>query len=272
MSKKVIKLTEQDLEKIIKKVISEQNKYKLQPTPVTQDTFSSSGGMLTQQKQQQNAAQLSIKYPCVPLAFREAVRTLVDQGWNKYFLKTALGIIGRESDFGESQRYQFLNPLKKLGSYLGVTDTSSGFAQIKPETAKELGMSVEEINSARGALKAATRLIIQKYELVKNIGYTNEPSNVPNGTGNAKLDMAIAAYNAGNQKITKYCETNNPNLKKPCSLAGKVVDGLKVSNKEVKNYVPNFKTSRWDGVEISTHGYIQEVAKRLKGFYSCIPD
>jgi hypothetical protein len=37
----------------------------------------------------------------------------------------------------------------------------------------------------------------------------------------------------------------------------------KVSDKVVQNYIPNYKTERWDGVNISTHGYVEEVA----GYY-----
>jgi hypothetical protein len=36
----------------------------------------------------------------------------------------------------------------------------------------------------------------------------------------------------------------------------------------VPNYIPNFKTERWDWVKISSHGYISEVAQRIKT-YTC---
>ena len=69
-------------------------------------------------------------------------------------------------------------------------------------------------------------------------------------------------------KIVKYCHKSDPKLKRDCKLACKNVDGLKVLNKPEINYVPNFKTKRWDGVNISSHGYIKEVANRFKN-YNC---
>ena len=96
------------------------------------------------------------------------------------------------------------------------------------------------------------------------------------------------AFNAGGAKILRYCATNNPEIKRPCSDAGKLVEqvigapnygmiGVKdpvgrtkyrVSNTYVQNYIPNFKTIRWDNVQISSHGYIEEVASRIKK-YTC---
>ena len=81
--------------------------------------------------------------------------------------------------------------------------------------------------------------------------------------------MAISAHNLGAQKITKYCKTSDPKINRPCDLVGKTTpEGLKVFNQHVQNYIPNFKTERWDGVEITSHGYILEVAKRIKE-YTC---
>ena len=121
---------------------------------------------------------------------------------------------------------------------------------------------------------------------------TNGEFSQADGTGNSALDIAIAAYNLGASKITRYCKTSNPKINRPCSLAGKTIkeqDGsielamnrknqqqlrdsgtsITVTNQYVQNYIPNFKTERWDGVEITSHGYISEVAKRIKD-YTCI--
>ena len=43
---------------------------------------------------------------------------------------------------------------------------------------------------------------------------------------------------------------------------------ITVTNQVVPNYLPNFKTKRLDGVSISSHGYVQEVASRYKK-YTC---
>lgn len=226
------------------------------------------------------------KLECVPLLFRPAVLELKNKNYNPLFLKTALGIIGRESDFGSSDRYSYLNPLKSLWGYVGG-QTSIGYGQIKPETAKEFGLDINDLNTAVGALKGVYSIVVKNYNLARSIGYNAAPtSNFKDGTGNAALDMAIAAFNAGPQKIVKYCETNDPNVKRNCKFAGQLVEqgfggaaGIvgtpgytpqssktkyTVTDKLVQNYLPNFKTSRWDGVDISTHGYVKEVAQTIK--------
>jgi hypothetical protein len=43
---------------------------------------------------------------------------------------------------------------------------------------------------------------------------------------------------------------------------------ITVYNKPVKDYIPNFKTNRLDGVAITSHGYVQEVANKIKN-YTC---
>lgn len=226
------------------------------------------------------------KLECVPLLFRPAVLELKNKNYNPLFLKTALGIIGRESDFGSSDRYSYLNPLKSLWGYVGG-QTSIGYGQIKPETAKEFGLDIDDLNTAVGALKGVYSIVVKNYNLARSTGYNAAPtSNFKDGTGNAALDMAIAAFNAGPQKIVKYCETNDPNVKRNCKYAGQLVEqgfggaaGIvgtpnstiqpgktkyTVTDKLVQNYLPNFKTSRWDGVDISTHGYVKEVAQTIK--------
>jgi hypothetical protein len=231
-------------------------------------------------------------FDCVPLLFRPAVSELKSKNYNPLFLKTALGVIGRESNFGSSDRYSYLNPLKSLWGYVGG-QTSIGYGQIKPETAKEFGLDVTDLNTAVGALKGVYSILVKNYNLARSIGYNAEPtSNFKEGTGNAALDMAIAAFNAGTQKIVKYCQTNDPNVKRDCKYAGQLVEQgfggtiniveeipyntptpqpnkkYTVTDKLVQNYLPNFKTKRWDGVNISTHGYIKEVANNIKKF-SC---
>lgn len=262
---KTIKLTEKDLRKIILKVINEQQNTQIKTIPQATSDYLGKGGEF----ERKNIKTVDLSpFQCVPRTFQYPVKELKEKKYNSYFLKAALGIIGRESDFGSSDRFTYLNPLKSLWAHLGG-QTSVGYAQVKPETAENLGFSVSDLNTAIGALKAATAVVINNYERAKSIGYTNNPSNVTNGTGNAKLDMAIIGFNLGPSKIVKYCETNDPNKKRPCSDAGKVVDGLTVTNKFVPDYVPNYKTERWDGVSITTHGYVQEVANTIKKL-SCL--
>lgn len=253
--KKIIKLKESDLINIVKRVLEEQsvagapnmgmtNKPQVEPKPIQ-------------------------SLSCVPLAFQAAISELIKQNYNKFYLKVALGIIGRESDFGESNRYKLTQPLKYLWALVGG-GTSVGYAQVKPETAKQYGLSVDDLTTAIGSLKAIYNILATNYATALKNGYTTEPSsNFTQGTGNAALDISIAAYNLGASKITKYCKTNDPKINRPCKMAGKKTpEGLTVTNQYVPNYIPNFKTKRWDGVSISSHGYVKEVASRIKT-YTC---
>jgi hypothetical protein len=279
---KIIRLTESDLEMIVKKVIKEQS-------VVGAPNYGTLPG-----KSKPGPSVSPSLLPCVPTAFKLSVQNFIKKNYNKTFLKTALGIIGRESDFGESNRFKFTAPLKALWAGLGG-QTSVGYAQIKPETAEKYGIKVKDLELASGSVDAAYKIIQDNYKIALKVGYTEQPSvNLKDGTGNSALDIAIAAYNLGASKITRYCKTSNPKINRPCSLAGKTIkeqDGsielamnrrnqeqlkqagnnrpsITVTNQYVPNYIPNFKTERWDGVKISSHGYISEVAQRIKT-YTC---
>jgi hypothetical protein len=265
--KKNIILSESGLEKIIEMVLMEQ---RLDDQNIQySDTPSSMTSGLISSKNKNADLNLIAKYSCVPVVFRYPVYLLLKKGYNPLFLKTALGIIGRESDFGGSDRFTYLNPLKTLYAYVGG-QTSVGYGQVKPETAAQFGMEVSDLNTAIGALDAVYKYIVKNYNTARNNGYNaSQSSNFQNGTGNSALDISIVGFNAGPDKIVKYCETSNPELKRDCKLAGKTTkENLNVFNKPVTNYVPNFKTKRWDGVNISTFGYIKEVADSIKK-YTC---
>lgn len=210
---------------------------------------------------------------CVPYVFRYAVNELKNKGYNPLFLKTALGIIGRESDFGSSDRFIYLNPLKTLWAFVGG-QSSVGYGQIKPETAKEFGLNLLDLNTAIGALTGVYNIVVQNYKKARTIGYnTLSSSNFKEGTGNSALDITIVGFNAGGANIVKYCETTNPKLKRDCEKVGtteKLDDGteLKVLNKPVQNYIPNFGKERWDRVNITSFGYVKEVANNIKK-YNC---
>jgi len=273
--KKVVKLKESDLVDIIKRVLDEQS---VAGAP--------NGGTIS--KTIASPKPIS-SLSCVPLAFQSAISELIKQNYNKLFLKIALGIIGRESDFGESNRYKLTAPLKYLWALVGG-GTSVGYGQVKPETAKEYGISVDDLTTAIGSLKAIYNVLTSNYQKALKSGYTSEPSsNYSEGTGNAALDISIAGYNLGVSKIRKYCKTSDPNIKKSCGLSGKTITeqviptyGLQnrkplldagkktftVTNEIVPNYLPNFKTKRLDGVSITSQGYVKEVASRYKK-YTC---
>jgi hypothetical protein len=212
---------------------------------------------------------------CVPFMFSHAIEKLISEGYDVRFLKASLGVIGRESDFGGSKRYNATALLKTLGAFLGA-QTSVGPAQIKPETAKKYGLSVMDLNTSYGSIKGVYQIIKNNYGIALKNGYSNDKpsSNFNLGTGSAALDIAISAFNLGEGKITKYCKTSNPEINRPCRSAGQTVaeqlstKKVTVTKEWVPNYLPNFKSERWDGVSISSHGYVKEVAKKMKKF-SC---
>lgn len=265
---KIVKLSESDLVLIIHKVLNEQSVTMSRPSfnrgnINTTDNTRVASNYIAPPKTTE-----PIGFECVPKLFKPSVADLKSKKYNPLFLKAALGVIGRESSFGSGNRFDYLNPLKTLWAHLGGS-TSVGYGQIKPETAKKYGMDVTDLNTALGSLTTVYNVLIDNYNKARQVGFNGAPSvNIKNGTGNAALDMAIVAYNAGAGKIVKYCETSDPNIKKNCKDAGKIINGIKVKNKPIINYVPNFKTNRWDGVEISSHGYVQEVANKIKK-YTC---
>ena len=107
--KKIIKLTESDLIRIVQRVLEEQS---------VVGALKDAAERLTPNMGMTNKPQTTPKptqsLSCVPLAFQLAVDKLIKEGYNKTILKVSLGIIGRESDFGESNRFKFLSPLKLL--------------------------------------------------------------------------------------------------------------------------------------------------------------
>lgn len=273
MKKKIIKLTETELYSIVKMVIKEES------TSIENFTNTVKTQLVKTNKD----------YNCVNSAFRVPLATLIDKGYSKDILKLALGIIGRESSFASGTRYSTLEPGKELWAWLGGS-TSIGPAQMKPETAKNLGLNLSQITSNLGALDGVCRYLRKAINKAKKSGYSSGPSSIGSkGTGNAIYDIAVASYNIGMGKIHKWCKTNDPNVKRDCKFKGKLVESVsnineqvvnsitgvpyvkpskkkktyKVSNEVVQNYIPNYKTERWDGVNISTHGYVEEVA----GYY-----
>jgi len=206
-----------------------------------------------------------IKYNCVPKKFALPLAILIDKGYKKNFLKLALSIIGRESSFASGTRYSVLEPVKELAAFFGI-DTSVGPAQMKGDTAEELGLNAPYLTTYLGALDGAYQKILRSINIAQSKGYTTQSSNLGNeGTGIAIYDIAIAAYNTGDSIITKWCESNVPERIKQ-GLKNECDSSEADKTKEVKNYVPNYNTERWDKVKITTHGYVKETAGYFKEF------
>lgn len=205
------------------------------------------------------------KYSCVNEKFANPVGILLDKGYNEDILKLALGIISRESSFETGVRYNTLNTLKELWAWLGGS-TSVGPAQMKVDTAEDLGLDLSDITTRKGALDAAYRKLDRSIKLANSRGYTNKSSNLGNsGTGNALYDIAVAAYNTGDEKvILEWCESIIPERKEK-GLKNKCSDTNKAdTTKKVINYIPNLRTQRLDGVNTTTYGYVKEVADTYK--------
>jgi len=172
-------------------------------------------------KQMENSRSVQAS-SCVPGPYASAIRKLKNSGASTLLLKAALGIIGRESDFGGGESmmskkwwsYKLKSQVKNLKSlfddYSG-DPTSLGPAQITPQTAKQYGINPNDLNDVSTAVNGAYKILLSNYNLAIKNGYsTNKPSsNFTNGTGNAALDLAIAGHNLGESKMTKYCETSN---------------------------------------------------------------
>jgi hypothetical protein len=278
--KKVIKLTESDLKQIVKRVLKEQITIPENPNKPNYDPSGGLGaarissnlpatGFVRSDKKAQQVNQEQINKSkdynkivkqlyCVPPSFAPSIANMIVNGYNKQTLKIALGIIGRESSYASGLRYNITAPLKTIGGLLGY-DTSTGPAQMSQQTAKDLKLQ-QGIDTISGALKAVYEYLKRSYGIATSIGYSDTAKSVnipPSNSISAKIDISIASYNMGVGKIVKYCDKAGSKLKVKCDNK---------NTKQVKNYLPNYTTERWDGVDISTHGYVAEVVQKYKKF------
>ena len=200
---------------------------------------------------------------CIPKDFRFPVYKFkqLTPSYSPILLRASLGIIGRESSFASGTRYAVMSPIKIAINAIGKS-TSIGPAQMTQQTQDWTGI-IGNLADKLVAIQASYAYLAKTYKLARKEGYSNSPSiNLKNGTGNSALDMAIASYNIGVGRIKRYCNKkvednkSEPGLKVQCDdpNAGEVVP----------NYIPDFKTQRWDGVNTTTHGYVKEVADWYK--------
>lgn len=267
-------LNKNEINSVIKKVLQEQS-------VIGAPNY----GSMYQPNEERNKIQK--KYYCVPYIFQPYVHDLLKKGYNARFVKVALGIIGRESDFGQGVRYyakEFLRfvgdilsknaKYKELGHKIKGELGSQGMAQMKKETAEKFNV---DPSTVEGALVGAYRYIVSNYKLAKSQGYdpSKPSSNYNKGTGDGALDIAIMGYNQGESFIHKYCETNDPKIKNDCKNAGKTIKlkygpTVKVTNKFVKNYLPYYKSRNKKHLTglLTSWGYVNEVANNIKK-YNC---
>jgi len=179
-----------------------------------------------------------------------------------------------------ARKYDKTKELDALGDFIGWKggnfskdlDASVGTGQMKlsnieqgnlKDVASDIGVEdVIDINDDVKAVILTAVFINELYQKAKKLGYsTNSPGiggynaekDRPRqftSTGNAALDMAITGYNAGPDKVTKYCGVGEKVLKKPCPPGDDA--GF------VKDYIPFYGDK-----EINNMFYISGVAGYL---------
>jgi hypothetical protein len=290
---KIIKLTESDLKKIVKRVISEQKysaptdyygqKYSTNSNP---SDYLGKGAGFERHNFPERFVRKEEKYAvCVPVKVRPFVYWVhqkqneimsklgIDLETLKLLTKASIGIFGRETSFAGSKRFAVKNLLDAIDFNLDILVGSHGPAQMTKDTYKQtnveklFGMSTDDLYEIKGSGSAVLSFLVTSYKKALENGYTTQKSSNLDGTGNSALDMAIGSYNVGQAKITKYCKTNVQNVAKPCGTPS--TPEYQVSTQELKNYIPNFKSNRSDTGTLTTHSYVQEVAKYIKN-YGCI--
>ena len=237
-------------------------------------------------------------YKCVPLdnslAIEYALSNKLDMGWVRY----AYGILGRESDWGGGKRYMVKAPFEYILNKLSTVNStfrdvvywigkakkqnwvpSMGIAQMTPDIAKKYNISIDQLMTLSGSLVGATKYLKDLYTQASQNYDIHKPTYImsngkliqnPSSTGDGALDIAIASYNTGIQKLNKkWCKTNNPNLMAPCNTPnGKYVPNKTKNpnyvltvypNQQVLNYMPTLKFDK-----LSSIGYLKEVVDTVK--------
>lgn len=230
--KKIIKIKESDLVDIVKRVLSEQS-------VIGAPNY----GVISKPKPIQQ------KYKCLTPEFSHSVEYAISEGIEPFFVKFALGILGRESDFGKVMGKFGLKAapeytMNKLSEIIpGFKDVlqwgakkifdknnwvpSMGIAQMTPDIAKKYNVNLEQLMTVSGSLVAASKYLKKLYNETEKYYDSNQSSKIiynkqlidnPSSSGNAALDAAIMSYNLGSAKFKKqYCKTNNVEYMAPCN-------------------------------------------------------
>lgn len=314
---KIIKLTESDLEKIVERVLSEQSiggkKIDFKPQSNPSDYLGKGAGFERQNYPERFNV---VTYKCLPQSlsvFANYVKShkqdlmsslQVDEKTLVLMAKAAMGIIGRETSFGEGTEFkdeasEFLtkwglgfipqtaqSAYNTVGGLVGrrKQQMSLGPAQFTKDTwnryglDKKIGSYDESFNIVKQGLGAIHR-INDDYKLALKEGTGTGPSVNPiavrqgkiktiDGTGNNAMDLAIVSHNMGGL-INKWCQTSDPNFAGPCNQT--VYQPYKESKPEIKvnvyqdKQIPNYFPNKGSGA-LTSIGYLEEVAKYIKSF------
>jgi hypothetical protein len=188
------------------------------------------------------------KYGCTTPELSAAAQYTISNGVDPFYVKYAMGILGRESDFGEVMGKYGVKAvpeytMNKMSEVIpGFKEMlqwgakkffnkdnwvpSMGIAQMTPDIAKKYNVNLEDLMSVSGSLYAVSRYLIDLYKQLTPYYSTGQPSKIiynkqiidnPSSTGNAALDAAIMSYNLGASKFRKkYCKTNSVEYLAPC--------------------------------------------------------
>ena len=194
---------------------------------------------------------------------------LKNPNYNPTLLIASIAALFRESKASPAMLFKPKEILGLIHNIFGG-DRSQGFAQIKPSTAKQYGISEESLYTYAGSLDAVYKILSQNYTTAKQ--YYNGPTvtifknnklfEIPAIGGDAALHMAIASHNAGGGILGEWCQTNIPNIANKCNITSRVLKEQSVvgapnygtysksydkpttsaitnTNKKIKNYFPN---------------------------------
>lgn len=243
--KKIIKLTESDLINIVKRVLEEQPDEKFD-TPYNKELMRKANKPIT-------------NYTCVPdkidsfvnyvLANKNELMKKLKLDYKDLILltKASIGIMGRETDFGNfsTSTDNASEILRGIGlsslvnwylqrNYGKNASQSLGYAQFTPQTWKryDLDKIVGDYNLSFNAISQGLGTLYGlnlRYQKALSNGLKPQPSvnailakygltpNGIKGTGNHALDMAIMSHNMPEEKtIYPYCTTNHPLYAAPC--------------------------------------------------------
>lgn len=315
---RIIKLNERDLQKIVRRVLQEQTikqRYGTDPARNPSD-FLGKGGQFERGLDKYKKKLDFFYYKCLPKgvsAFANYVtnhkdKLMTELGVDKPTLalmsKAAMGIIGRETTFGEGSEFkddvaEFLmgwglgfipkglsTGYNKARQLVGARpqQMSLGSAQFTEDTWNEYGLdkkigpyeqSFTSIEQGLGALHR----IAADYKKALQVGTGTGPSVNPiavrqgkiksiNGTGNNALDLAIVSHNMPGL-INKWCETSDPNFAGPCDKTE--YQPYPESKKELKfkvfqnKQIPNYFPNKGSG-KLTSIGYLEEVAGYINKF------
>jgi hypothetical protein len=205
--------------------------------------------------EQKNIVENVSSFNCLDKEKSMAVQYAIAHGVDPMFVKYALGILGRESDYGKiygayakkaapeyvmNKLSEVVPGFKSLLQWGAKTAfgkdnwvPSMGIAQMTPDVAKKYGINLEQLMTLSGSLYAASRYLRDLYKITQKHYDTDQQSKVvyngklilnPSSSGNAALDAAIMSYNLGPGRFNKsYCTTNSTEYMAPCESPNGIV-------------------------------------------------